>query len=81
RTGWSNANYDKLIASAASELDRAKRFDIFRQAEKLLVVDEAAVCPLYFYVGIQFYDSARLGGIQTNLLDEHPFKAMYWKSR
>lgn len=81
RTGWSNANYDQLIASAASELDRAKRFDIFRQAEKLLVVDEAAICPLYFYVGIQFYDGTRLGGIETNLLDEHPFKSMFWKSR
>jgi oligopeptide transport system substrate-binding protein len=79
RTGWANQKYDELIAAAARELDQQKRFALFHAAEKLLVVDEAPICPLFFYVGIQFYDDARLGGIQANLLDEHPFKAMYWK--
>jgi oligopeptide transport system substrate-binding protein len=79
RTGWANPKYDELIAAAARELDPQKRFAIFHAAEKMLVVDEAPICPLYFYVGIQFYDHARLGGLQANLLDEHPFKAMYWK--
>jgi oligopeptide transport system substrate-binding protein len=79
RTGWSNAEYDRLIQEAASEGDRQKRFDIFRKAEHLLIVDQAPICPLYFYVGIQFYDATKLGGIEANLLDEHPLKAMYWK--
>ena len=47
----------------------------------MLVNDEAPICPLYYYVGIQFYDPERLGGIEANLLDEHPIKAMYWKKR
>ncbi len=81
RTGWTDARYDSLIAAAAREVDKAKRFEIFREAEKLLVSAEAPICPLYYYVGIQFYDPARLGGIQTNLLDEHPLKAMFWKRR
>jgi oligopeptide transport system substrate-binding protein len=80
RTGWSNAGYDRLIADAARELDPRKRFGIFRQAEKLLIEDEVPICPLYFYVGIQFYDGARLGGIEANLLDEHPLKVMHWKT-
>jgi oligopeptide transport system substrate-binding protein len=79
RTGWSNKSYDRAIADAAREVDREKRFDIFRRAEKLLVVDEAPICPLFFYVGIQFYDGTKLGGIQANLLDEHPLKEMFWK--
>jgi len=79
RTGWSNARYDALIASAGREVDAAKRFDIFREAERILVSDEMPICPLYYYVGIQFYDPERLGGIEPNLLDEHPIKAMYWK--
>lgn len=79
RTGWSNAQYDQLIASAAKELDPKKRFEIFQKAERLLIVDQAPICPLYFYVGIQLYDPAKLGGIEANLLDEHPLKAMYWK--
>lgn len=81
RTGWSNAAYDQLIARAAREPDPPLRAGIFRRAEKLLVVDEVPVCPLYYYVGIQFYDPAKLGGIEANLLDEHPLKAMFRKAR
>jgi oligopeptide transport system substrate-binding protein len=81
RTGWSSARYDAAIAAAARELDPQKRFAIFRDAEKLLISDEAPICPLYYYVGIQFYDDQRLGGIEPNLLDEHPLKAMFWKQR
>ena len=80
-TGWSNARYDQLIDDAKRENNRDKRFALFREAEKILVADEAPVCPLYFYVGIQFYDAQRLGGIEANLLDEHPFKAMHWIKR
>ncbi|MEA3212997.1 MAG: oligopeptide transport system substrate-binding protein [Chthoniobacter sp.] len=81
RTGWSNAGYDQAIAAAARELDPRKRFEIFRGAEQTLVSDEATICPLYYYVGIQFYDAERLGGVESNVLDEHPLKAMYWKKR
>lgn len=81
RTGWSNPEYDRLIADAAREIDPQKRFDIFRKAEELLVGGESPVCPLYFYVGIQFYDGSKLGGIEANLLDEHPIKSMFWKKR
>ena len=81
RTGWSSARYDALIADAAREVDREKRFAIFRDAEQMLVTTEAPICPLYYYVGIQFYDPDRLGGLEPNLLDEHPLKNLYWKKR
>jgi oligopeptide transport system substrate-binding protein len=81
RTGWSNPQYDALIAAASREADRDRRFAIFRQAEEILVAQDAPICPLYFYVGIQIYDGARLGGIQANMLDEHPIKSMFWKDR
>jgi len=80
-TGWSNKHYDELIAAAGRENNAEKRFALFREAEKILVTDEAPICPLYYYVGIQFYDANKLGGIEANLLDEHPLKAMYWKKR
>jgi oligopeptide transport system substrate-binding protein len=79
RTGWSNASYDALIAAAAAEPEIPKRFECFQKAERILVTDEAAVCPLYFYVGIQFYDASRLGGLSPNLLDEHPLRFLHWK--
>lgn len=81
RTGWSDPEYDRLIAAAAAELDPQKRHEILRQAETILVCEEMPVCPLYFYVGIQLYDAQRLGGITGNVLDEHPLKSMYWKDR
>ena len=77
--GFANPKYDRLIADAAREVDEKKRFDIFRTAEHMLVSEEAPVCPLYFYVGLQFYDGDRLGGIAANLLDEHLVERMYWK--
>jgi oligopeptide transport system substrate-binding protein len=80
RTGWSNPEYDRLIAAAAREIDPQKRFDIFKKAERLLISGESPICPLYFYVGIQFYDGSKLGGIEANLLDEHPLKSMFWKT-
>jgi oligopeptide transport system substrate-binding protein len=81
RTGWSNAEYDGFIGAAAKEPDSGRRFNRFARAEHILVGREAAICPLYFYVGIQFYDSERLGGIEPNLLDEHPLRFMHWKVR
>jgi oligopeptide transport system substrate-binding protein len=81
RTGWSHPAYDQAIAAAAREVDTAKRDEIFRRAEHLLVHEEAPICPLYHYVGIQFYDADRLGGMEANVLDEHPLKALYWKDR
>ena len=80
RTGWSSADYDRLIAVAACELNPAQRFAILRQAEDLLVQKAVPVCPIYYYVGIQLYDPAKLGGIKANVLDEHPLRRIYRKN-
>ena len=77
RTGWSDPQYDDLLAQAARETDRGRRFDLFRQAETLLVSVGTPICPLYDYVGVELYDGTRLGGVQPNLLDVHPLREMY----
>jgi oligopeptide transport system substrate-binding protein len=51
-TGWSDAQYDRLIASGSGELDRTRRFADFQQAEALLL-EAAPVTPVYF--GAQIY--------------------------
>ena len=79
RTGWTNAEYDKLVADAAMESDNARRLEIFRRAEDILLNQDTPICPLYFYMGIQIYDAQKFGGIESNLLDEHPFREMYRK--
>jgi oligopeptide transport system substrate-binding protein len=79
RTGWSSKEYDDLVAAAAMEADSAKRSQIFQQAEEILLNQGTPICPLYYYVGIQIYDGQKFGGIEPNLLDEHPFREMYRK--
>ena len=51
-TGWKNPAYDGLLAAAATTLDPHQRYEIFQQAEKLLLED-SPVAPLYF--GVQTY--------------------------
>ena len=51
-TGWKNPAYDALLAAAATTLDPHQRYEIFQQAEKLLLED-SPVAPLYF--GVQTY--------------------------
>ncbi len=46
-TGWSNKRYDELIDLAGKEIDQAKRFAYFKEAEDLLM-QELPIMPLYF---------------------------------
>jgi oligopeptide transport system substrate-binding protein len=79
RTGWKSAAYDELIAAAAREPNVARRNAIFQDAERQLISAESVILPVYYYVGVQFYHAERLGGVQPNLIDDHPFRCMYWK--
>jgi oligopeptide transport system substrate-binding protein len=79
RTGWSSAAYDALIALAAAEADATKRCAILKQAETQLIETECVIAPVYHYVGVQFYQPEFLGGVEANLIDEHPLRCMFWK--
>ncbi|MBS4456591.1 peptide ABC transporter substrate-binding protein [Tuanshanicoccus lijuaniae] len=50
-TGWSNEEYAKLIKDAESETDAAKRTELLKQAEAL-IIDEMPVIPLYYYTNL-----------------------------
>jgi oligopeptide transport system substrate-binding protein len=80
RTGWSNPHYDELIRTANQQPDPARRADLLRQAESILVRDEVVVLPLYFYAGFFAYDPARIDGVYANVVDEHPIRAIRVKS-
>ena len=79
RTGWASAAYDVLISQAAAEADATKRYAILKQAETQLIETECVVAPVYHYVGVQFYQPEFLGGVEANLIDEHPLRCMFWK--
>jgi dipeptide transport system substrate-binding protein len=48
RTGWTNAEYDRLIKDSKHESDEAKRNELLYKAEKILF-EEAPLIPLHFY--------------------------------
>ena len=81
RTGWKSADYDRIIHEAAGQTDSKLRFETLRAAEEFLVSEEVPIAPLFFYVGIQLYHSEKLGGIEANVLDEHPIREIFRKDR
>jgi oligopeptide transport system substrate-binding protein len=73
-TGWSNAEYDRLIAAAAKESDSAKRMELFKQAEDILV-SEKPIIPVYHYVSKNLIGK-NVRGFYANPLDLHPLWAI-----
>lgn len=45
-TGWSNEEYDALVAQAGREMDDEARLALYQQAENILVHDAGVVCPV-----------------------------------
>jgi oligopeptide transport system substrate-binding protein len=74
RTGWKNSRYDELIQQANMQTDLKRRADLFRQAETILVVEQAPIVPVYFYAGFTLFRPQQITGIFPNVLDEHPLQ-------
>lgn len=50
--GYSNAEYDALVNQAKAESDKAKRWELMRQAEDILMED-MPIIPLYYYTKVK----------------------------
>jgi oligopeptide transport system substrate-binding protein len=75
KTGFSNAEYDRLIAAAAREQEEAARMGMLQQAERLLM-DEMPIIPIYFYVSRNMV-RPQVRGFYNNLQDDHPLRALW----
>ena len=42
----------------------------------MLVRDEVPIIPLYFYVGVNYFDTNKIQGIYENILDDHPLQCI-----
>lgn len=47
--------YDQLVEEAAFEPDPAKRQELYAQAEKILVDEQVAIAPIYYYTYVRMY--------------------------
>ncbi|MDA3835888.1 MAG: ABC transporter substrate-binding protein, partial [Spirochaetales bacterium] len=76
---YSNNEYDSLINKAARMEPGAARFETLQKAENILVNDDMAVMPFYYYVTLNMIDLNKWGGWHTNTMDYHPTKDIYLK--
>ncbi len=74
QTGWSNAQYDELMAKATKEKDAKARFGFMKQAEDILL-DEMPIMPIYYYKR-NCLKQKKVKGWFHNLEDLHPLKYM-----
>lgn len=79
RTGFSDPEYDRLIAAAYAETDAAARNALFHEAEAILL-DETPVIPLYFYT-YKFLVGPEVRGHTPNVLDYRKWKDMWLEPR
>jgi oligopeptide transport system substrate-binding protein len=72
QTGWSNADYDRLISEAEKTADQTARHAAFQKAEAILL-DDAPILPVYFYTHAFLIHPSVKGWFPT-ILDHHPYK-------
>jgi oligopeptide transport system substrate-binding protein len=66
---YKNAEYDSLLAQAASELDLVARAGMMHRAEAI-AMDEFGVIPIYYYVS-KWVVSPKISGFVDNAVDRH----------
>jgi oligopeptide transport system substrate-binding protein len=75
QTGFSHPEYDKLIALANLENDPHERYEIFQQAESILM-EELPIIPIFFYTRVYILHPS-VKGWHSNILDTHPYKYVH----
>jgi len=75
QTGWSNKEYDRLIAAAAKTANQTERYEFFQQAEAILT-EEAPFIPVFHYTHPYFLQPS-VKGWHPTLLDRHPYQYVY----
>lgn len=54
-TGFADPEYDLLITQATRESDPARRDQLLRRAEEILVIEQAPIIPLYYYADMYLF--------------------------
>jgi oligopeptide transport system substrate-binding protein len=76
RTGWSNPEYDRLVAASQREGDPLKRLALLQQLERILVEQELPIMPIYIYVNKGMMRE-KVRGWYDNVRDIHPLQYIW----
>lgn len=79
QSNWISEEYVQLVRGGVAELDEAKRLELYRQAEELLV-SEAAMAPLYWTGSIRF-SYGYVQNFSENVFDTVGMKRIYTSGR
>ena len=74
-TGWGDPAYDRLIAAAAQALDPKQRYELFQQAEAILL-DHGPIIPLVFGARTFLIDPA-VKGWEPSAIGIYQYKKVY----
>jgi oligopeptide transport system substrate-binding protein len=74
-TGWQSKKYDELLAQALAEKDEARRIELYKTAEKVLLNEDVVIVPL------QYYDRTLLvkAAVQFDYPAFGPPNLQYWQ--
>lgn len=79
RAGFSNVEYDSLIAKTQSATNQEERYALFNKAEEILL-RELPILPIYFYVSSHLRAES-VKGWYGNILDRHPYKYVFLETK
>ncbi len=74
---YANPKYDALLVKAAKMAGGDARNKILEQAENILITQDQAVAPWFFYVNKSLVNQQKWGGIEANAMDIHPSRWFY----
>jgi oligopeptide transport system substrate-binding protein len=75
RTGWKNAEYDRLLKEAARLGDQKTRYELFQKAEAIFL-DELPIIPIYHYTRVYLIQPS-VRGWHPTILDHHPWQHVW----
>ena len=55
-TNWTNEEFDSLLEEARLLTDQEARRDLYTQADNILVNEDAAIAPIYFYTSLRMFN-------------------------
>ena len=75
KTGWENVKYDQLLEQANKTNDQYERYELLKEAERILI-EHMPIVPLYTYVR-SYQLSPDVKGHNPHILDHHHPKYIY----
>ena len=76
---WSNKEFDDLIFKAARMPAGQERLDALSRAEEIMIGEDMAIMPFYYYTRTNWIDTNKWGGWYKTILDIQPWKDIYKK--